>query len=65
MPRRSIPSAAERKSLPALPDANDDLLRHTFNDTDLYIIRQHRGATPATGLTYFAVRFLRPTPRSI
>ncbi len=44
MPRRSMLSAAERESLLALPDAKDELIRHyTFNETDLSIIRQHRG----------------------
>jgi len=54
MPRRSILSAAERESLLALPDAKDELIRHyTFNDTDLAIIRQHRGPTNRLG---FAVQ---------
>ena len=35
MPRRSILFAAERDILSALPDANDELIRHyTFNETD-------------------------------
>lgn len=46
MPRRSILSAVERESLLALPDTKDDLIRYyTFSDTDLSIIRQHRGTT--------------------
>lgn len=41
MPRRSILSAAERESLLALPDTEDELIRHyTFNESDLAIIRQ-------------------------
>ena len=45
MPRRLILSAIERENLLALPDAKDDLIRHyTFNETDLSIIRQHRGS---------------------
>ena len=45
MPRRSILSATERESLLALPDAKDELIRHyTFNETDLSVIRQRRGA---------------------
>jgi TnpA family transposase len=44
VPHRSILSAAERESLLALPDVKDELIRHyTFNETDLSIIRQHRG----------------------
>lgn len=44
MPRRSILSAADRASLLALPEDQDDLIRsYTFNDTDLSLIRQHRG----------------------
>jgi hypothetical protein len=54
MPRRSILSAAERESLLALPDTKDDLIRqYTFNDTDLAIIRQHRGPANRLG---FAVQ---------
>ena len=45
MPRRSILSATERESLLALPDAKDELIRqYTFNETDLSVIRQRRGA---------------------
>src|SRR3989338_4935677 len=44
MPRRSILSAAERDSLLAFPDNQDDLIRYyTFNDSDLSIIGRHRG----------------------
>jgi hypothetical protein len=44
MPRRSILSPAERESLRALPDTTEDLMRYyTFSETDLSIIRQHRG----------------------
>src|SRR5574337_745306 len=54
MPRRSILSAAERDSLLALPDTRDDLIRYyTFSDTDLSIIRQHRGSANRLG---FAVQ---------
>jgi Domain of unknown function (DUF4158) len=49
MLRRSILSAAERESLLALPVAEDDLIRHyTFSESDLAIIRQHRGAETAS-----------------
>lgn len=49
MPRRSILSATERESLLALPDAKDELIRHyTFNETDLSVIRQRRGAATLT-----------------
>lgn len=54
MPRRSILSAAERDSLLAMPNAKDKLIRHyTFNETDLSIIRQHRGPAKWLG---FAVQ---------
>jgi hypothetical protein len=44
MPRRSILSAGERTSLLAVPDAEDDLIRHyTFSEPDLSVIRQRRG----------------------
>ena len=50
MPRRSILSATERESLLAMPESNDDLIRHyTFNETDLSIIRQHRGGSNRLG----------------
>ena len=40
MRRRSILSAAERESLPAVPDAEDELIRHnTFSESDLSLIR--------------------------
>ena len=54
MPRRSILSATERDSLLALPDAKDELIRHyTLNESDLSVIRQHRGAANRLG---FAVQ---------
>jgi TnpA family transposase len=54
MPRRSILSSTERDSLLALPDSKDELIRHyTFNETDLSIIRQHRGSANRLG---FAVQ---------
>ncbi|AOT05767.1 Tn3 family transposase [Arthrobacter sp. U41] len=43
MPRRSILSAAERHTLLALPEGQEELIRHyTLNDADLALIRQHR-----------------------
>ena len=54
MPRRSILSAAERESLLALPDTQDDLIRHyALSETDLSIIRQRRGPANRLG---FAVQ---------
>ena len=54
MPRRSVLSITERDSLLALPDNQDDLLRHyTFSASALSIIRQHRGAANRLG---FAVQ---------
>jgi len=52
MPRRSILSAAERDNLLALPDAQDDLIRHyTFSEPDLALIRQRRGDANRLGFT--------------
>ena len=54
MPRRSILSAADRDNLLAMPDTKDELIRHyTFNESDLAIIRQHRGPSNRLG---FAVQ---------
>ncbi len=54
MPRRSTLSATERGSLFALPDAKDEMIRrYTFNESDLAIIRQHRGSANRLG---FAVQ---------
>lgn len=54
MPRRSILSAADRDSLLAMPDANDELIQHyTFSESDLAVIRQHRGYANRLG---FAVQ---------
>ena len=54
MPRRSILNAAERKSLIALPDSQDELIRHyTFSESDLSLIKQHRGPPNRLG---FAVQ---------
>jgi TnpA family transposase len=54
MPRRSILSAIERASLLALPESQDDLIRYyTFNESDLSLIRQHRGDANRLG---FAVQ---------
>ncbi len=51
MPRRSILSAAERESLLALPDTDDELIRHyTFSDADLSLIRQRRGDANRLGV---------------
>ncbi len=51
MPRRSILSAAERDSLLALPDAQDELIRHyTFSEPDLSLIRQRRGDANRLGV---------------
>jgi hypothetical protein len=50
MPRRSILSATERDGLLAIPTAGDELIRlYTFNETDLALIRQHRGAQNRLG----------------
>ena len=54
MPRRSILSASERESLLALPDNRDNLIRrYTLSESDLFIIRQRRGAANRLG---FAVQ---------
>jgi TnpA family transposase len=54
MPRRSIFSITERKSLFDIPESQDDLIRlYTLSDADLALIRQHRGAQNRLG---FAVQ---------
>ena len=51
MPRRSILSAAERASLLALPDTEDELIRHyTFSEVDLSLIGQRRGDANRLGV---------------
>jgi hypothetical protein len=69
MPRRSILSAAERDSLLALPDTQDELIRHyTFSEPDLSLIRQRRGDANRLGvaaqlcLLRFPVRAYCPMP---
>ena len=50
MPRRSALSTTEQASLLALPESQDDLIRYyTFNEPDLSLIRQHRGAVNRLG----------------
>ena len=54
MPRRSLLTLAERQSLLAFPEAREDLaLHYTFSDSDLAVIRQHRGGQNRLG---FAVQ---------
>jgi TnpA family transposase len=54
MPRRSILSAAERESLLAPPDNQNELIRrYTLSESDLSVIRRHRGAANRLG---FAVQ---------
>ena len=51
MPRRSILSTAERTSLLALPDTEDELIRHyTFSEADLSLIGQRRGDANRLGV---------------
>lgn len=51
MPRRSILSATERASLLALPDTEDELIRHyTFSEADLSLIRLRCGDANRLGV---------------
>lgn len=44
MPRRSMLTAADRENLLALPESDDELIRHyTFSETDRALIRLRRG----------------------
>ena len=50
MPRRTVLSSSEREGLFALPDNQKDLIQqYTFSESDLSIIRQHRGAANRMG----------------
>ena len=54
MPRRLILTDSERENLLVPPDNKEDLIRHySFSESDLSIIRQHRGAANRIG---FAVQ---------
>jgi len=54
MPRRSILSATEQELLLALPEAPEEFIRqYTLSESDLSLIRQHRGAANRLG---FAVQ---------
>ncbi|MCB1053352.1 MAG: Tn3 family transposase, partial [Acidobacteria bacterium] len=51
MPRRSILSAAERDSLTAIPETQDEFIRHyTFSESDLSLIRLRRGDANRLGV---------------
>lgn len=50
MPRRAILSGSERDSLLAFPDTKEGLVQnYTFTESDLAIIRQHRGSANRLG----------------
>ena len=54
MPRRSILSASERDGLLMLPDTETALIRqYTFSESDLSIIRQHRGKVNRLSLLFY------------
>lgn len=50
MPRRTVLSTTERENLLSFPDTDAELVRHyTFNESDLALIRQRRGAANRLG----------------
>lgn len=50
MPRRTVLSTNERETLLAFPASEEELIRHyTFNESDLALIRQRRGAANRLG----------------
>lgn len=52
MPRKSILTTSERISILAMPEAEIDLIRqYTFSESDLSIIRQHRGDVNRLGFS--------------
>ena len=54
MPRKSILTVSEKESLTDIPKFEEELIRYyTLSQTDLSIIRQHRGAANRLG---FAVQ---------
>jgi TnpA family transposase len=54
MPRRSLLSASERARLRAIPASREELIRrYTLSESDLSLVRQHRGAANRLG---FAVQ---------
>jgi len=54
MPRQLVLSATERQNLLALPDTTDELIRrYTLSETDLAVVRKHRGSVNRLG---FAVQ---------
>jgi len=54
MPRRSLLSASERDTLLAIPASREELIRlYTLSESDLSLVRQHRGAVNRLG---FAVQ---------
>ena len=54
MPRRAVLTTAERATLFAIPEHEDELIRrYTFSEIDLSVIRQRRGASNRLG---FAVQ---------
>jgi hypothetical protein len=62
MPRRSLFKEGESNSLLLVPDSYEELGRHyTISDTDISIIKQHRGKHAGVSREYLPLHTKIPT----